>query len=252
MAHGHVPCLYRARLYHPGRDRMPNPINGMDTAAAALRYWERKQEIVANNLANVSTDGFKAQRVFARLLDGTQPVPDTTSDLSAGALRQTGSALDLSLEKDGFFVVQTRAGERYTRGGSFSISLDHQLVDADGHTLLGANGPVVVGDGPIQIDKSGGITQNGSIVDTLRVERAPGRDLDREGGTLFVPPSRRNPVPDAERTVTQGWLEDSNVNSMTSMVDMVSVQRAYASVQKAILEIDRTYETAVSEIGKPL
>src|ERR1051325_4214106 len=108
---GMAPALTGPVTSPPARDRMPSPLTGMDTAASALRYWERKQEVVANNLANVSTDGFKAQRVFARLLDGMHPAPDTTTDFSTGALKETGAPLDLALEKDGFFVVSTKAGE---------------------------------------------------------------------------------------------------------------------------------------------
>src|SRR5581483_11925563 len=87
------------------------PLNGMGSAASALRYWERKQEIVANNLANASTDGFKAQRVFAQLLDGVTPTAGTTSDFSNGSLRETGSTLDVALDGPGFFVAKTADGE---------------------------------------------------------------------------------------------------------------------------------------------
>src|SRR5262245_42069828 len=72
------------------------PLNGLEAAAAALRYWERKQEVVANNLANVSTDGFKATRVFATLLDGIRPVARTSSDMSTGTLKQTGNPMDVA------------------------------------------------------------------------------------------------------------------------------------------------------------
>src|SRR5437879_1283612 len=85
----------------PSQSQMP-PLNGMDSAASALRYWERKQEIIANNLANVSTDGFKAQRVFAHLLDGVRPVAQATSDLTTGTLRNTGNKLDVAIDGPGF------------------------------------------------------------------------------------------------------------------------------------------------------
>src|SRR5262245_52623287 len=90
--------------FPPPRPDMP-PLNGLEAAAAALRYWERKQEVVANNLANVSTDGFKATRVFATLLDGIRPVARTSSDMSTGTLKQTGNPMDVAIEGDGFFVV---------------------------------------------------------------------------------------------------------------------------------------------------
>src|SRR5439155_1734850 len=92
---GHAPRLSPPRKQSPrAKLRMPR-LTGMDAAASALRYWERKQEVVANNLANVSTDAFKGQRVFARLLDGMQPAAESSTDLATGELRQTGSPLDV-------------------------------------------------------------------------------------------------------------------------------------------------------------
>jgi flagellar basal-body rod protein FlgF len=167
---------------------MPTPLNGLDSAASALRYWERKQEVVANNLANVSTDGFKAQRVFARLLDGIRPAADAISDLSTGSLKQTGNATDVALKGNGFFVVATPNGERYTRGGSLRIDDKHFLVDANGNQLLGTKGAMKLGDGPIDISSDGTVKQNGQIVDVLRVESAPkGTELAHQGDMLWVP-----------------------------------------------------------------
>jgi flagellar basal-body rod protein FlgF len=225
-------------------------LTGMDAAASALRYWERKQEVVANNLANVSTGAFKGQRVFARLLDGMQPAAESSTDLATGELRQTGSPLDVALEGDGFFVVSTALGERYTRGGSLRVDAEHRLVDSDARPLLGVKGPIVVGDGPIEIDHTGEVKQGGQTIDRLRIETATGADLTREGSSAFVPPAARKVVAPEGRTIKQGYLEDSNVNSMGALVDMVAVQRAYASVQKAIVQMDQVHETAI-RLGKP-
>lgn len=230
------------------------PLNGMDSAGSALRYWERKQEIVANNLANVSTDGFKAQRVFARLLDGVRPVAEATSDMSTGNLRTTGNAMDVAVDGPGFFVVKTPNGERYTRGGSFRLDDKHQLTDADGNLLLGEKGiPLKLTDGPVEISKTGEVTQNGQVVDRLRMETAPkGTELEREGQSLWVPPATKEILKPEARNVKQGSLEESNVNSMSALVDMVAVQRAYASVQKAIVTMDQANETITTQIAKPL
>ena len=176
------------------------PLNGLDSAASALRYWERKQEIVANNLANVSTDGFKAQRVFARLLDGIRPGRAKRAPIyTTGNLRQTGNALDVAIDGPGFFVVNTPNGERYTRGGPLRLDEKHQLVDIDGRPLLGVKkgGPLTLIDGPVEISKNGDVTQNGQVVDTLRMEaapqgrRAPARRRRRSG--FRQPQSSRSP-----------------------------------------------------------
>lgn len=227
----------------------------MDSAASALRYWERKQEVVANNLANVSTDGFKAQRVFARLLDGIRPSAEATSDLSTGNMKQTGNAMDVAIDGPGFFVVQTPNGERYTRGGSLRLDEKHQLVDVEGRPLLGIkkNGPLVLTDGPVEINAAGEVKQGGQIVDQLRMEQAPkGVELAREGEGLWVPPQTRQLVAPGARQVKQGSLEESNVNSMTALVDMVAVQRAYANVQKAVVEMDQTDQTITTQLARPL
>lgn len=232
---------------------LPMPIDGLSSAASALRYFERKQEVLANNLANVSTDGFKQQRVFARLMDSARPAADATSDMSGGALRQTGSPLDVALDTDGFLVVNTATGERYRRGGSLRMDLTHRLVDESGRPVLGRKGPIVLDDSPVEISTIGEVRQHDTVIDQLRIERAPaGTSLDREGSTLFVPPTKREPAaPDAVH-VKQGFLEDSNVNSTGALVDMIAVQRAYASAQKAIIEIDAVHETAATELAKPL
>jgi flagellar basal body rod protein FlgG len=225
----------------------------MDSAASALRYWERKQEVVANNLANVSTDGFKAQRVFASLLDGALPVANTSSDLSTGSLKQTGNNMDVAINGNGFLVVATPNGDRYTRGGSLRVDDKHFLVDANGRQLLGTKGPLKLTDGPVDIAPNGTVKQGDQIVDTLRMERAPaGTEPAREGESLWIPGSTKQEVPLKERTIKQGFLEESNVNSMSALVDMVAVQRSYASVQKAIMQLDQSNETITTQIAKPL
>src|SRR5262245_52016493 len=116
--------------------------DGIASAASALRYWERRQEVATNNLANANTDGFKAERVFARLVGEALPVAGALTDRSAGSYRPTGQPLDLAVGGDGFFIVGTPNGEQWTRGGAFRVDANGYLVDADGHAALGERGPV--------------------------------------------------------------------------------------------------------------
>jgi flagellar basal-body rod protein FlgF len=228
-------------------------LNGMDSAASALRYWERKQEIVANNLANVSTDGFKQEKVFARLLNGALPVAETHSDMTTGTLKQTGNAMDVAMDGPGFFVVNTANGERYTRGGTLGVTDKHFLVDQNGNQLLGTKGPLKLGDGPVTISSAGLVTQNGQIVDTLRVENTPaGTEPAQEGESLWVPGATKQVVAPKERTVKQGYVEQSNVNSMSALIDMVAVQRSYTAVEKAMTAMDQSNETLTTQIARPL
>jgi len=225
----------------------------MDSAASALRYWERKQEVVANNLANVSTGGFKSQRVFARLLGGVLPTPETSADLTTGNLTQTGNTLDVAVDGPGFLVTSTPEGERYTRGGSLRLDEKHHLVDTDGRPVLGTKGPITLTDDPVQIDKEGTVTQDGQIVDQLRLESPPaGTQPQREGDSLWIPAPNAQVVKPENRNVKQGYLEDSNVNATSALVDMVAVQRAYSSVQKAVVAMDQMDQTVTTQIAKPL
>ena len=102
--------------------------NGLTSAASALRYWERRQEIVANNLANVDTSGFKAERVFARAMGDGLPAVETATDLRGGTLTQTGAPLDVALDGKGFLVVDGPHGERLTRRhGDHAVLSEHRI-----------------------------------------------------------------------------------------------------------------------------
>ena len=231
---------------------------GLTAAASALRYWERRQEVASNNLANVSTDGFKAERVFGQMLGDATTVARAATDLRTGTLRPTGNALDVALAGDGFLVVGTPNGERYSRGGSLSLDAERRLTDAQGNLVLGlgadgASGAITLPSGTVSIDEAGAVSVDGKAVATLRIERpAAGAQLAHEGGTLFVPDGSGRPVDAAERRVRQGTLEESNVSPIGSLVDMIAVQRAYASVQKAVTTLDAVRGTAVTDLGKPV
>ncbi len=228
-------------------------IDGTTSAGAALRYLERKQEVVANNLANASTSAFKSEHVFARLMGNSLPHAESATNLSAGELETTSSPLDVAVKDKGFFVVSTPAGERWSRGGSLLIDSKNQLTTLDGNPVLGVKGPVVVDPTlPIEIAKNGEVSQNGVTLDVLRQEAPKANEsLNHQGASLIIPGATRDVVPPADRTIAQGHLEGSNVNTMSTLVDMIGVQRAYASVEKALVELDKVHETATTEIGRP-
>lgn len=245
--------------------------NGMISSAQALRYLERRQEVVSNNLANASTDGFKGERTFGRLLAGSVPAIDTQTDLRAGTLRPTGAPLDIALGGEGFLVLDGTEGERLTRGGAFRLDDMHRVVNANGMPLLGEGGPIMVdseiarsafekthngtatGESMVQLDRAGTVMVNGNVVGSLRVESVPpGTLLEHVGGGLFLPPAGLTPMAADERDVRQGFLEDSNVTPVSALVEMISVQRAYANVQKVMTTLDAARGTTVTDIGRPV
>lgn len=223
---------------------------GLDTAAAALRFWERRQEVTANNLANVNTDGFKGERTFARLLDSTIPVIDTATDQRNGNISATGNPLDVAISGEGYFVVQTPKGERLFRGGALNIDSERRLVDANGNPVLGADA-VPVGAKQIIIDVHGHLKADGKEFGRLRVEVVPpGTRLRHEGDGYFSTTATRTDADMTKVKIRQGAIEGSNVSSLDAMVDMIAVQRAYGAVQKTISTLDSVRGLASNELGK--
>ena len=235
---------------------MPGPVqsNGMSSAAAALQMLERRQAVLANNLANASTRGFKAEVAFARLMDNALAATDTAVNLEAGSFTQTHNPLDLAIEGDGFFVVRTPGGERFVRNGTFQLNPDRQLVDAKGNLVLGEDGNgITIPTGQLEIDASGQVSVNGKPLQRLKVERvAPGSDLQHEGGTHFVPDASRQVVPANERSVKQGFVEESNVNTLSAMTYMISVLHRYSAAQKVLTNLDAAREIAVTDLARPV
>lgn len=232
--------------------------NGMSSAAAALRYWERRQEVASNNLANVSTDGFKGQKVFARMVEGALPAADEVTDFSQGTLDTTNNPRDVALDGAGFLVVKTPAGERYSRGGSLQVNNSGDLTDESGNQILGDNGPIRVATpgqtdiGQIQIGRDGIVTVDNAEVGRLRIETIPDKtSLAAEGSGLFIPPSKRQKIDPDARIVHQGALEQSNVTPISQMVDMISIQRAYTAVQQAVTTLDTVRQIATTELARP-
>ncbi len=236
----------------------PDPVrtNGMTSAAASLAMLERRQQVLANNLANVNTQGFKREHTFARMIGDAVSATETRVDLTPAGLTETGNPLDLALEGDGFLLIGTPEGERHIRGGSFHIDADRQVVDSGGNPLLTDRGPLLVpaqGRGPIQVDAKGEVTQDGRAIGRLRMERIDaGANPAHEGGIRFVPDASRQPIPLAERRIKQGHIEESNVNPMDAMTDMLNVLHRFGAAQKTISTLDSVRGIAVNDLGKPI
>lgn len=228
------------------------PLQGILNTARTLSFYAHRQEVTANNLANANTDGFKADRVLAHRLGGTTaPVPVQETDLRQGTFRDTGRALDLGLEGEGFFVVATPQGERLTRGGSFRLDAAGRLADAQGDLLLGDGGPIAVQGGRVEVNSDGNVVVDGQAVGRLRVVNTdePQRLL-KEGFGRYAPGGEVHAVDEDSTRVRQGAVEEANLDPLLSMVDLVTIQRAYAANADALKAMDSVLGAVTNEVGK--
>jgi flagellar basal-body rod protein FlgF len=233
---------------------MPVPIrnNGLTSAASAMQMLERRQQVLANNLANANTRGFKAETVFARLVGDAMAAADTVTDRTQGTLTETHNPLDLSLEGNAFFVTQDSKGtETHTRGGSFTMNEDRVLVDANGNAVLGEEGPIKIPNGSVTVSQSGEIRVDQKFVAQLRLESVPmGTQLRHQGATQFERDASATSIPLTDRRVHQGYVEESNVNTMAAMTEMIDVMHRYGQAQKSIATIDAIRGIAVNDLAK--
>jgi flagellar basal-body rod protein FlgF len=229
------------------------PIRAIVNTAQSLSYYLRQQEVAASNVASASVPGFKGDRVTARQLPGaSHPVPVHGLDLQQGTFRETAGPLDLGLDGPGFFVVQTKSGERLTRGGCLRLDGAGQLTDPDGAPLLAEEGPLVLNGAEVKVEADGAVMVDGALAGRLRVVEPedPGALL-KEGGGRYLPGGALRAA-DPERTrVRQGAVEESNVNPLTSMLDLTTIQRAYAANVQVLRAMDGVLEIVTNQVGKP-
>jgi flagellar basal-body rod protein FlgG len=240
-----------------------------------------RQEVLANNLANVNTSGFKQDMaVFRTRLDKTvyrveaqggaragvstvQKMGDLSSGVyldevatryGQGNLLQTDEPLDLALSGEGFFIVQAENGEELlSRGGSFKRDSEGFLADDSGRRVLGEGGPIhLAAKGKVLVDQSGVIQQGQASVGKLRVVKVERLDqsVEKRGETAWRLKDPAAVVTGARPEVLQGYLEASNVNPVREMVEMITVQRAYEASQRMISAQDETLGKAVNDLGR--
>ena len=234
---------------------------------------ERQLDVVANNIANVNTTGFKAdQSLFQEyLMPGAHEdnfvgrdrresyVQDrgTYRDFSQGAAEQTKNPLDVAIQGNGFLVVQTAAGERYTRDGGLQLNNQGQLVTAEGDQVLGTAGPITFQptDHDVNISPDGTVTvqEGNNRLDALRgklrlVSFADAQRLLKEGSNLYSA-AAGDAQPDLKSTIEQGYLEKSNVNAVAEMSHMIEVTRAYTQIATMLNQESDLHKTAIEQLA---
>ncbi|MBR0777078.1 flagellar basal-body rod protein FlgF [Bradyrhizobium diazoefficiens] len=234
---------------------------------------ERQMDVIANNVANANTNGFKADHsLFEEFLNtnarednftGTDRrvsyVQDrgTFRDLVQGPMQPTNNPLDMAIDGNAYFAVQANGGERYTRDGKFSLSSTGQLVTADGNPVLGNAGPITFQptDHDINIAPDGTVTvlegtaKTDSIRGKIRMVSFddPAR-LTKLGANLYATGSA-TPLADAKSSVRQGYIEKSNVNAVGEMSRMVEVMRSYAAVANLLQQQSDLHKSAIEKLA---
>ncbi|HET9715330.1 MAG TPA: flagellar basal-body rod protein FlgF [Pseudolabrys sp.] len=236
----------------------------------------RELDVIANNIANLNTSGFKSDgAVFEEFISPTARadnflIPDrrvsfvqdraTWIDLSAGALERTNNPLDVAVDGRGFLVVQTPRGERYTRNGGLQINSNGELVTAEGYQVLGESGPItfqpkdqqitISSDGTISVregENAATESQRGQL--RLVSFDQPGM-LQKDGTSLFSAPP--NIVPQADKTsrVIQGTIEKSNVRGVVEMTRMIEVTRSYTQIATLLSQQADLQRSAIEKLAE--
>ncbi len=239
---------------------MPNGVYAAMTGALAQ---EEYMDILSNNLANGSTVGFKATRATFEEVYGdamgmkneTQrhvQLDSTYTDFSQGGLRQTHSGLDVAVMGEGFLVVQTPEGERYTRNGSFTLDAQRKLVNLSGFPVVGSSGEFEVPEGEVVAISQDGTVSAGEVqLGKLKVVKFddPGA-LRRYGHGLWIPQGTDAATPQETFTVQPGWIEQSNVNMIHEMTELIKVTRFYEAFHKTIQTFRTVDSTTARDLGR--
>lgn len=203
-------------------------INASLGATLGKSYMQARMDVIANNLANINTVGYKASKFF--LTDNSLA---TYIDFSQGPLLETKNTLDLAIEGDGFFVVMTPHGEAYTRAGHFTLNAEKKLVMQDGQPLLGENGEIYLDGFEIKVESDGSIFADNRFIDRLKIVDFEDKTFLRPiGKGLYLNENRKVEKTPKEIKVKQGYLEGSNVDTMRELVDLIAVLRAYETYTK--------------------
>ena len=216
----------------------------------------REMHVVANNIANMATTGFRQEGlIFSEYVKRVENGPSLSmatgnvrnTSMRQGALTQTNGRFDLAIEGEGFFLIETPAGERLTRAGSFTPNAEGDLVTPDGFRVLDAGGaPIFVPPdaSDLGISADGTISSDGQPLGQIGLVRPiDGLDLTREDGVMFRTDSGIEPVENGR--ILQGFLEGSNVDPISQIARMIEVQRAYELGQKFLESEDERIRTAV-------
>jgi flagellar basal-body rod protein FlgF len=221
-------------------------LNGLFSTFSGKFVNSRRLEIISNNIANVSTPGFKVSRPVFNALTGEDSrtkqqlentyvsIYDAYLNFAPAPLLETGSNLDFAIEGEGFFVVSTKDGPMYTRNGKFTINQDKKLVTAEGFPVLGKGGEINVDGKQINVENDGSVFVDNAFVDVIRiVDFEDKKQIRNYGKNLFINTNVANAeITPENSTIRQGYQEGSNVDIMREMIELIHTVRAYEAYKK--------------------
>ncbi len=256
-------------------------VRGLYTAYTGMRNEQNRMDIISNNLANVSTAGYKEENVASQAFDkvfalkirdvsesfndrriGTMSlgvkVGEVYTDYRQGSVRETGNTYDLAIDGKGFFRmrVTNRAGEdsmKLTRDGNFKITRDGNIVDAYGNHLQGEAGDLIVPTDAVEVRvyEDGQVYADGEYVDRILIVDYEDYDyIEKFGDNMYQTVEGATEREDFSGRLLQGYIEQSNVNSVSEMVELITVTRAYEAGQKIIQSTDDMLDLAANSVGK--
>jgi len=232
-------------------------IKGIFLAGRSLDSKFKNIEVIGNNLANVNSTGYKKAIPFNEIISGLgESKVRQATNYGQGSLVITGNPLDMSINGDAFFSVQTQNGIEFTRNGRFKMSQDGFLVNEQGLPVLGKNGPInfnselLKKDQIFVVTKAGEVKIGDFVVDTLLITSLDSsNNFIRKDGTNFNAGEGYNLTGDGDYEILQGYLEESNVNPIEEMTAMIKIHNEYDSASKMVNFLDQSLEKAI-EIGK--
>lgn len=234
-------------------------IKGLYTSVAGLSVAEGRQQVLAHNLANMNTPGYKAddvsaesfEKIFSEMFPANPGTGAVTAgdrlDLGQGGLTQTGAPLDLALDGDGFFTLAGQDGPLYTRAGRFTRDANGTLRSADGLAVVGADGqPITVRGNEVKVTADGTVLSDGTPAGRLQLVSFDQAALTRAGTATFSATARGAP---AQARVVSGALENSNVDPTAVMTMMTMLMRAFEAGRQAVQLQNDTLGQTVSQVG---
>lgn len=255
-------------------------VRALYTAYTGMINEQYRMDIITNNMANVDTCGYKQEGVTNQSFDSMLAVKihdesehytdravggvslgvkigEVYTDFSQGSIRETGNTYDLAISGDGFFSIRvtdknSNDSIKYTRAGEFQITADGYVVDADGNHLQGSNGDVQISTDTINvlINQAGEIYEDGAL--TGQVVLTDFEDynyLSKFGNTMYTAVDGAVEK-EAAGSIEQGWTEQSTVDIVSEMVNLINITRAYETNQKVITSVDKMLDQAVNSVGR--